>query len=187
MIRLIICFLLVTSVFSSCKQELRVFQNNEDSWKSYGNATWSSTNKELKATVKDGEGYLVTDNTYEDFSLELDFKPSTEINSGVFLRCKDFDINPDNCYEFNIWDNHTNENNRTGALVRRARPFEQLSTINKWNTYKIDVKGFTLKAYLNDTLVVHAKNAELKSGHIGLQAKGTGEIEFKNIKLVVKK
>ena len=162
---------------------MKLFQNNEDTWKQFGDAEWNASNKELKAIVKDGEGYLVTENKYDNFSLELDFKPSTEINSGVFVRCKDFTVNPDNCYEFNIWDKHTNENNRTGALVRRARPFEHVTTINKWNTYKIEVDGFNIKAWINDTLMVHAKNGELKSGHIGLQAKGTGEVEFKNIRI----
>jgi uncharacterized C2H2 Zn-finger protein len=176
-------FILCGLIIFSCKPDYQVFVNNDHSWSKYGDAKWKIENAELIATVYEGDGWLATDSTYENFILELDFYPSSEINSGVFIRCKDTAIDPDICYELNIWDAHTIVENRTGALVRRARPYAHINTINKWNTYRIEANGIKLKAWINDTLTIDVKNSELTSGHVGLQAKGTGEIKFRNIRI----
>ena len=47
---------------------------------------------------------VYTKQAYKDFVLEMEFKPESTINSGVFIRCKNYDINASDCYEINIWD-----------------------------------------------------------------------------------
>ena len=160
-----------------------MFENKEDIWNFDGDAKWSINNGELIGKSDGGFGWITSSGEYENFVLELDFYPSSKVNSGVFIRCKDQAINPDDCYELNIWDAHTDLNNRTGAFVRRARPLKQLNTINKWNTYRIIANGTRVKAWINDTLTVDAINGDLSKGYIGLQAKEKGEIKFKNVRI----
>ncbi|WP_400079061.1 DUF1080 domain-containing protein [Winogradskyella sp. R77965] len=170
-------------LFLSCNQPQRLFNENSKDWITKGNANWTFSNNELIGIVDDGAGFVITNQSYKDFSLELEFQPDSTINSGVFIRCKNQDINPTDCYELNIWDLHPDQTNRTGAIVTRKEPLAIVSTIDKWNTYRIKVEKNEIKVWINDTLTVNTKDEKLSDGYIGLQAKGTGKVRFRNVKL----
>ena len=94
----------------SCNNSQKTFGENIGEWEVFGNADWDFSNNELKGEVKDGDGFVITKQTYKDFTLEVEFKPDSTINSGVFVRCKNAnDINPIDCYELNIWDLHPDQ------------------------------------------------------------------------------
>ena len=115
--------------------------------------------------------------------LELDFHPSTDINSGVFIRCEDFNMTPTKCYELNIWDNHENQDFRTGAIVTKSKPLANVNTINKWNTYKIKAKGRRIQAWINGKKVADLSDESRATGYISLQADKHGTIKFKNVSI----
>ena len=58
-----------------------------------------------------------------------------------------------------------------------------VTTINQWNTYRIQAKNNEIKVWINDTLTIETKDKALSDGYIGLQAKGTGHVKFRNVKL----
>ena len=168
----------------SCNQKRMLFQENAENWSTYGDANWHFDNNELIGEVLDGSGFILTKQSYKDFILELEFNPDSTINSGVFIRCKTKDINPTDCHELNIWDLHPDQSNRTGAIVTRAVPLVIVETINTWNTFKINAENNRIQVWINKQLTVDTKNDELFDGYIGLQAKGTGKVRFRNVKII---
>ena len=132
----------------------------------------------------EGESYLVTQADYGDFVLEMDFKPSDEINAGVYMRCSDISkIKANNCYEANIWDKSKKAQFRTGGIVDRQPVTHVQDTINQWNHYKLTLRGDSIEVELNGKVTGMLKDSQLKQGFIGFQHKGSGSVELKNIQL----
>lgn len=146
-------------------------------------ANWSLSNKELIGEIINGAGFVITQQKYKDFILELEFKPDSSINSGVFLRCKNYDMNPTDCYEVNIWDLHLNQDIRTGAIVMKSIPLSIVQTIDKWNTYKIKNEKDHIQVWVNGILTADMRDKTLTEGYIGLQASLIGKIRFRNVKI----
>lgn len=167
----------------SCHYSQVLFQENSKTWEVTGDASWEFSQQELVGKVTEGAGYVVSKQAYKDFILELEFKPDSTINSGVFIRCKNNDINPTNCYELNIWDLHPNQDSRTGAIVTKTKPLTDVNTINKWNTYIIKAEKNSIQVWVNHTLTADMTDDGLTEGYIGLQAKLTGEVRFRNVKI----
>lgn len=175
--------LLIFSFACSSNQSEKLFQENSNTWKSNGDDCWHFSDNELIGEAKNQESYLITKQQFKDFQLNLEFKPDSTINTGVFIRCSNEDVNPKNCYELNIWDLHPDQTNRTGAIVARVNPRVVVSTIDKWNTYRIKAVNNHIQVWINDTLTINAKDNALSKGYIGLQAKATGKVSFRNISI----
>lgn len=171
-------------ILGSCKPSQELFlPTDTHSWTQIGNATWTNHQGEWIGDVREGAGFLLFNDTFEDFTLELEFYPDSTINSGIFVRCRNEQINPVNCYEVNIWDLHPVQNYRTGAIVNRALPRRHLDTINRWNRYKITLEGSRIRVWLNGRLTADLEDTDLSGGKIALQAMGTGTIRFRNIRI----
>lgn len=180
----ILMVFLAVFLFTKCNSSNEVlFEENGNNWFTDGDATWEFENGELVGAVKDGAGFVMTEKEYTDFVLELEFKPNSTINSGVFIRCKNKELSFTDCYEINIWDLHPNQDNRTGAVVSRTTPITYVETLDKWNTYKISIKENHLQAWVNGVLTIDLVNAELIKGFIALQAAESGEVRFRNVNL----
>jgi len=181
------CVLLFLTMVSSClhteeKKEV-LFQEAATDWTMEGDAQWRFVNGVLEGSVANGAGFVMTNTSYSNFSLELEFKPDSTINSGIFIRCKHRELSFEDCYEVNIWDLHPKQENRTGAIVSRMSPLEKVHTINQWNTYKIKNNKDHLQAWINDVLVIDLKDNDRVEGPIALQAAESGTILFRNVKL----
>jgi len=178
----IILFSLISCAQKSASKEI-LFEENGSNWFSEGDAKWTFVNDELIGSLESGAGFVMTKESYEDFILELEFKPDSTINSGIFIRCKEKAISMVDCYEINIWDLHPDQKNRTGAVVTRSTPLAHVETLDKWNSYIIKNEKDHLQAWINDVLVIDLKNQDLKSGPIALQAAEKGEIKFRNMRI----
>lgn len=162
-----------------------LFQEKADTWLTKGDAEWIFNNNELVGSPKKGgSGFVMTKNTYSDFELSLEFMPDDKVNSGVFVRCKDYEISNTDCYEFNIWDLNPNQEYRTGGIVTRSSPLARVETNNKWNTYKIRCEENHIRAWVNGMLTANIKNGDLMEGYVGLQAADSGQVKFRNVSLV---
>lgn len=162
-----------------------LFQENNKNWITTGEAQWTFNNGEIIGEANEGIGYMITQDAYENFILELEFMPDSTINSGVFIRCDSEELGASNCYEINIWDLHPNQDYRTGSVVTRVKPLEKVETLNQWNKYKIQSKDDHLQVWINDIKTVDFHDDQLKNGLVGLQAGGNGVIKFKNVTLEV--
>lgn len=182
----ILCILMFscTANHSTEEQEqVTLFGENSSDWVEGGDANWDFSNGELIGTADSTVGFVMTKSVYNNFELTLDFKPDSTINSGIFIRCDSLDISATDCYEINIWDLNPNQDYRTGAIVLRTEPLSFVETLNKWNTYKILVDEDHIQIWVDGVLTTDFHNNELKEGHIGLQASGTGNIQFRNVRL----
>ena len=161
-----------------------LFGETQNDWLAKGDASWQLVNNELVGTINNGSGFVMTKESYKDFLLELEFKPDSTVNSGVFIRCKNQELSFSDCYEINIWDLHPQQNNRTGAVVSRTTPLAHVETLDQWNTYKIKIKGNHLQVWINEVLTADLQNDDLVAGPIALQAAETGEIRFRNVRIL---
>ena len=152
-------------------------------WTASGSADWQ-IGETLTSGNPEGDGYLLSDAIYADFELTIEFKPDASVNSGILIRCQDRDdITPLTCLEINIWDNHPNQDFRTGAIViHAAPPLVQMDSVGRWNTYRIVARGPVVEAWLNGVLTARLDDAALTEGFIALQSQN-GEVSFRNAKI----
>ena len=59
--------------------------SNLDGWNVLGNANWELADGAVQADS--GSGFLVTEDSYADFELTLEFWVDEPANSGIFIRC----------------------------------------------------------------------------------------------------
>ena len=143
-----------------------------------GTAAWSFGNASI--TGEGGEGYILSVNEYEDFILSLEFFPDENVNSGIFIRCPNQEVGATSCYEINIWDNHVNQEFRTGAIVTHGPPLKHVDSIGKWNEYIVKAKGNRIQVWLNGQKTADLKDSKSERGNIALQA-NNGNIQFRNL------
>jgi len=165
------------------QEEEALFEENDEDWIKGGNADWTFVNNELIGRLDSGQGFVVTKKAYQNFALTVEFYPDDTINSGVFLRCKNAGLSGEDCYELNIWDDNPNQEYRTGAIFLRSNPLAQVETINKWNTYELRCEGDRIQASINGVVTADLRDPSLAEGFIALQARGIGEIRFRNMKV----
>jgi hypothetical protein len=171
--------------------------------------------KEDVWSVKDGVivckgtplGYLVTENSYQDFALSFEWRwapGGTPGNSGVLLRIagKPATFMP-KCVEAQL--KHENAGDAWGFFgasidgpaerIQEIKNHESLGDFKgvkkikaaekapgEWNRYEIKVSGDTMELKVNGELVNQVKGLDVLSGPIGLQSEGA-EIHFRNIQI----
>jgi hypothetical protein len=159
--------------------------NNSDlsGWKIVGDANWRVEERAARADRSTAASFLVSEERFDDFDLELEFWVDAGANSGVFLRCQDAGtITDTSCYEANIFDTRPDQTYRTGAIVNVAEPAEFVYTGGQWNRMKITARGPQLQVTLNERLMVDTKDSRFSSGPIALQY-GAGEVRFRNVRI----
>jgi hypothetical protein len=160
---------------------VEIFTGDGAAWSIQGTGNW--TIDEEVITGMDGVGFLTTEDEFSDFILTAEFFPDESINSGIFIRCAEEEITLESCYEINIWDDHTNQDYRTGAIVTHGKPKAIVHTIGKWNTYRIKAKGDRIQVWVNQIKTADKRLAVSNKGYIALQVNGEGVIKFRNVRV----
>ena len=179
---LISVFLLLLAA-PGCDHTQSLFEEHGTDWYEEGQADWQFEDGEIIGRATGENGWLMTTDSFADFELTLEFFPDNTVNSGIFIRCADENLSMVTCYEINIWDNHPDQQSRTGAIVSRTRPLNHVETNGKWNTYRIRAKGGHIQAWVNGVQTADYTDESLPAGHIALQAAETGTIRFRNVRL----
>ena len=152
-----------------------------DGWRVLGDANWELTDGAVQADS--GGGFLVTEESYANFELSLEFWVNEPANSGIFIRCADPESVTDrNSYEVNIYDTRPDQTYRTGGIVHVASPTSVIDAGGRWNTYEIAARGARLTVTLNGTRVVNVEDTEYANGPIALQY-GAGIVKFRNVRI----
>lgn len=151
----------------------KVFNGSSlDGWKTQGAAYWSVADGILTGQSDDKlqNSVLWTEKSYEDFAVELEFRFSGDIDSGVFLRHENEQIQ--------IGVSRSLKRDMTGSPYigsKRGYPQEasgakELLKEGEWNRMKIVAKGHTYTVVLNGTQVLEYVSDTAKvSGPVGLQ------------------
>jgi hypothetical protein len=152
-------------------------------WDVVGDANWRVEEKAARADKSSAASFLVSQNRFANFDLELEFWVDPQANSGVFLRCKDPKaITDTSCYEVNIFDTRPDQTYRTGSIVNVAEPAEFIYTGGQWNTLKVLAEGDRLQVTMNGRPMVDTKDSQFSSGPIALQY-GAGTVMFRNVRV----
>jgi hypothetical protein len=151
-------------------------------WTPVGKVDWQTRGNELWST--NGNGFLLSKQSYGDFEIRADFWVSPDANSGIFIRCADPNkVGAATCYEVNIYDTRPDPKFRTGAIVDLAPPSNMsINTGNKWNSYHITAKGPRLIIRLNGETTVDVEDKKFARGPFALQA-GLGVVRFRNVQI----
>jgi len=137
----------------------------------------------MTADESSAASYLVSDLSFADFELELEFWVDTEANSGVFIRCTDSQaISDTSCYEVNIYDTRPDQTYRTGSIVNVAAPSQFVYTGGQWNRFEISAIGNRLQVTLNGRDMVDVEDSRLTEGPFALQ-RGAGTVRFRNVRI----
>jgi hypothetical protein len=152
-------------------------------WDVVGDANWRVEERAARADRSTAASFLVSEDSFADFDLELEFWVDPAANSGVFLRCQDAGtITDTSCYEANIFDTRPDQTYRTGAIVNVAEPAEFVYTGGQWNRLKITADGPRLQVTLNGRSMVDTKDARFSRGPIALQY-AAGQVMFRNVRI----
>ena len=153
---------------------------NLDHFNQLGDARWNIVDDYVEA---DGyqRSYLVSKTTFDDFELKVEFWPSPDANSGVYIRSQNPEqINAESGYEVNIYDTNETPDNRTGAIIHFSAPLEAIIAGGQWNTFEITADGSHIVVHLNGALVADLEDDTYASGPIALQKHGN-PIQFANV------
>ncbi len=153
-------------------------------WNVIGGADWSLDESDGSVMADMGmEGHLVTESSYDDFEVIVEFWAESRTNSGVYIRCSDpANITARNCYEVNISDMRADPTYRTGAVVGVSSPSEVVDAGGRWNEYVIRADGPHLTVTLNGIETVDAEDSRHSGGVIGLQY-STGLVKFRSVRI----
>lgn len=156
-------------------------------WEKVGNAKWTVEESLLvgQQSESGGVGELLTEKSYGDFILFVDFKVDWPANSGVWFRYQA----PDKAYQADIleWKDPVCW---TGTLYCPGKMFlamnEDPKLVDKegWNTFIIYTGGDHAIIFLNDKKVADVRDTTTDSGKIGFQVH-QGD-EFKKMKILVR-
>lgn len=157
---------------------------NLDGWQAHGDIEWTVVDQAIVATGR-GDGFLVTEQDYADFHLVVEFWVDATTNSGIFIRCRDRSrFHPQTCFELNIWDEHPQQEARTGAVVMHfIPPLAKVETVGRWNTYEVTANGASIEVKVNGVTTASLDNADITAGRIALQHWADGTVKFRKIEL----
>jgi hypothetical protein len=155
-----------------------------------GDANWRAEDGAIVADKGKG-GFLLSNNSYKDFQLRIEFWAADNANSGIYMRCSEpKNLTDKTCYEANIFDQRPDQTYATGGIVHRGKVMQPVKAGGKWNVYEITAKGSTMTVVLNGTKTAEIGNVESPSGPIALQygslpPKGApgGAIKFRKVQI----
>ncbi len=155
--------------------------SNMDGFTPLGDANWRVVDGAVQADS--GGGFLVSNASYGDFELRVEFWASPDANSGIFIRCEDPEaVGATSCYEVNIFDQRPDPMYRTGGIVNLAKPMAMIDAGDRWNTYEITAKGPQLMVRLNGTQTVNVEDEQFAEGPFALQY-GAGTMKFRSVQI----
>ena len=176
---------------------------------------WKQLNGKAKYDVKNGEivgttvfnepnSFLVTENVYEDFILELEFKLDADMNSGIQFRSEskaDYQNGRVHGYQMEV---DPSSRAWTGGIYDEARR-DWLYTLEynpdgkkayrkgEWNSCRIECIGDVMRIWVNRIPTAHLVDNLTSKGFIALQVHSIGkpeeagqQIRWRNIRIQTK-
>lgn len=148
-------------------------------------ANWALVDGALQAT-QGGKtpSYLLTRESYKDFTVRAVFWASDDANSGLFVRCQNrAAVGDETCYEANIFDQRPDPTFATGAIVKVAPVAQPAPRAGgKWNTMEFTAQGTRLVVILNGQKTVDVNDSKFAQGPLALQW-GRGTIRFRTVQI----
>ncbi|MCY4162485.1 MAG: DUF1080 domain-containing protein [Flavobacteriaceae bacterium] len=186
----------VAVVFYTTAQEISLFNGIDlQGWNIHGTELWYVEDGHLvcESSPQKEYGYLVTQDHFQDFILNLEFKQESKSdnNSGVFVRSTiegirisgwQVEVAPKGRHTGGIYESYGR-----GWLIKPEPELEEVLNENEWNALKIKVDGDQITTWLNGTQMIHLEDEKIGAGKgsIALQIHDGGgiKIRWREIKL----
>ncbi|WP_419165584.1 3-keto-disaccharide hydrolase [Candidatus Palauibacter sp.] len=170
---------------------------NLDGWRVHGTERWYVEEGEeggelvCESGPDAAYGYLVTEETYRDFDLTVEFKQEADGNSGVFLRSSvegttvsgwQAEVAPPGLFTGGIYESYGR-----GWLVQPDPALDAALRMGDWNTMRIRADGDRVTTWLNGTMMVDFEDEKIgqAEGSIALQIHDGGgiRVRWRNLRL----
>ncbi|GAA0878046.1 hypothetical protein GCM10009119_10140 [Algoriphagus jejuensis] len=190
----IVGLLLLVAQVTFAQKKKKLFNGKDlTGWVIYGSEKWYVEDGLLisESGPDKGYGYLGTEEHFEDFEINLEFKQEANGNSGVFIRSTvdgtkvsgwQVEVAPPGHDTGGIYESYGR-----GWLVKPDPEKDKALKFGEWNKMKIVVKGGNVTSYLNGVEMVNFTDAKIAEGKGGvcLQIHDGGGIKvyWKNIVL----
>lgn len=182
-----ILFLLACSI-SALGQSVSLF-NGKDlvGWKVHGTEKWYVEKGELVCESGPDKqyGYLVSDNSYKDFELTVEFKQESNGNSGLFFHSSiegtrisgwQAEVAPAGKHTGGIYESYGR-----GWLIKPAPEKEKYLKEGDWNRLVVRVKGNDVTTFLNGQQMISLTDEKIGgiTGKISLQIHDGGGVKVR--------
>ena len=162
-------------------------------WKIHGTEKWYVEDGLLvcESGPEEKYGYLSTENTYDDFTLILEFKQEANGNSGVFFRSTlegtkisgwQVEVAPPGHNSGGIYESYGR-----GWLIKPAPEKDKALKMGDWNRMKIKVVGEKVTTWINGTQMISFTDQKIGNGKgsIALQIHDGGgiKVKWRNLKI----
>ena len=135
--------------------------------------------------------YLMSDSSFADFDLQLEFKQEATGNSGVFFRSSiegvkisgwQAEVAPKGRHTGGIYESYGR-----GWLIKPNASLDHILKEGEWNHYRIRAIGHEVTTWLNGIRMITLKDEKIGSatGQIGLQIHDGGgiKVRWRNIRI----
>ncbi|QJE97622.1 3-keto-disaccharide hydrolase [Luteolibacter luteus] len=185
-IRLLLASLLLSGISLAAPEKL--FDGKTlTGWKLKGSDYWTAADGILKGESDDKKqsSILWTEKSYKDFTMEFEFRFSGDIDSGVFLRNENEQIQIGTSRSLKRDMTGSPYIGNKGKYPQEAEGVKDLLKTGEWNKMKIVAKGNTYTVTLNGKQVIEyvSDTAKSEPGPLGLQIHPgvKMKIEFKDL------
>lgn len=192
----IVGLLLLVSQITFAQKKKKLFNGKDlTGWVVYGTEKWYVEDGLLvsESGPDAGYGYLGTEENFDDFEINLEFKQEANGNSGVFIRSTvdgttvsgwQVEVAPPGHDTGGIYESYGR-----GWLVKPDPEKDKALKFGEWNKMKIVVKGDNVTSYVNGVEMVNFSDAKIGEGKGGilLQIHDGGGIKVYWRNIVLKK
>jgi HEAT repeat protein len=174
-----------------------------DGWRRLGGAAeYRVEDGQIVGTTRPDQPntFLCTERLYDDFILELEFRVSPELNSGIQIRSNsDPDHRDGRVYGYQVeidpsergWTAGIYDEARRGWLVPldESAPARAVFQRDGWNRLRVVALGDHIRTWLNGEPAAHLVDSMTRRGFIGLQVHGVGaredplEVRWRDIRI----
>ncbi|HFA49828.1 MAG TPA: DUF1080 domain-containing protein [Bacteroidetes bacterium] len=185
-----------TTVQESTAGYISLFnQKDLSGWTVHGREKWYVEDGDLicESGPYEEYSYLMSDSTFKDFDLQLEFKQEATGNSGVFIRSSiegvkisgwQAEVAPPGGHTGGIYESYGR-----GWLIKPTAALDDVLKEGEWNKYRIRAVGDEVCTWLNGIRMVTLKDEKIgaATGQIGLQIHDGGgiKVRWRNIRIKV--
>jgi hypothetical protein len=172
---LIVVLLLIVAQASFAQKKKKLFNGKDlTGWVAYGTEKWYVEDGLLisESGPDKGYGYLGTEENFDDFEINLEFKQEANGNSGVFIRSTvdgtkvsgwQVEVAPPGSDTGGIYESYGR-----GWLIKPDPEKDKALKFGEWNKMKIVVKGDNVTSYLNGVEMVNFSDSKIGEGKGGV-------------------
>jgi hypothetical protein len=174
--RIVLLGLMLLVAQVSFAQKKKKLFNGKDltGWVIYGTEKWYVEDGLLisESGPDKGYGYLGTEENFENFEINLEFKQEANGNSGVFIRSTvdgtkvsgwQVEVAPPGNDTGGIYESYGR-----GWLIKPDPEKDKALKFGEWNKMKIVVKGDNVTSYLNGVEMVNFSDSKIGQGKGGV-------------------